>query len=372
MSNKSPHGLVGIMVCIKSAVPPFSESHFYRRLCILGRRYGLTVFVFSPLWIDWKAGNVGGYTYDENGKRWFKQSFPFPQIIYDRCFYENRHQYKRFGPQVSRLRKMKTISFLGNGLRGKWDVLETLKNDPEISLHIPSTAIFTDQQTLKIWLKRYEKILLKPHSGSQGKGIFKIEQLPQGIYHVSGRSRKNAPFEMQFGDFPALVEWIRDFTFGSKYLIQPFLPLTAASGEVYDIRALMQKNRDGLWQLTGMAVRIGKPGSITSNLHGGGHADVVEAFLQNEFGRTVSQQILSKIGSLSRAIPQTLEKRYGRLAELGVDLGIDRSSFVWILEANSKPGRQVFAQIKNKDARQASILNPIYYARFLIDRHLGG
>ncbi|HEX7056558.1 MAG TPA: YheC/YheD family protein, partial [Bacilli bacterium] len=98
----------------------------------------------------------------------------------------------------------------------------------------------------------------------------------------------------------------------------------------------------------------------------GGEALEVKRFLEQEKGRAETNRLLREIPSICAEIPQALESRFGRLGELGVDLGIDRDNNVWILEVNSKPGRRVFSLIHNLDAERRAVRNPIQYACFLL------
>ena len=105
-------------------------------------------------------------------------------------------------------------------------------------------------------------------------------------------------------------------------------------------------------EAAGTAVRRGKSGNVTSNLHGGGTAEELLPFLIKEFGQEKSLQIHCTLLEIATQIPAILEQHHGRLAELGIDLGIDSSGDVWILEANSKPGRSAFTRLSDPSARR--------------------
>lgn len=75
---------------------------------------------------------------------------------------------------------------------------------------------------------------------------------------------------------------------------------------------------------------------------------------------------METIDQLSANIPIHLESHFGRLAELGIDFGVDQQGKVWILEVNSKPGRSSFFKIGDVISARKSIENPIGYARYLL------
>ncbi|WP_036724954.1 YheC/YheD family protein, partial [Paenibacillus forsythiae] len=118
--------------------------------------------------------------------------------------------------------------------------------------------------------------------------------------------------------------------------------LSGSGGQPFDVRVLMQKDGNGRWTLGGMAVRLGPRGSLTSNLHGGGTAVHPASFLRKQYGGAAAN-ILAELALASAFLPPLLEAGFGRLGELGLDFGIDPGGRIWLLEANSKPGRSAFA-----------------------------
>nr|WP_284646839.1 YheC/YheD family protein [Paenibacillus chinjuensis] len=140
------------------------------------------------------------------------------------------------------------------------------------------------------WLKRRDAIVLKPQGrlagtrraaraprkrrdGPRQRCPPVTENTAEAAFSVRGRDARNRRVAHGFGDAAALLRWLRRFTGRRSYLVQPYLQLHDASGDAYDVRSLVQKDGAGRWQLTGMAVRQGQGGSLTSNLHGGGKAE---------------------------------------------------------------------------------------------------
>lgn len=354
------------MVCPAAGDPPFPEKQYYKRLSLIGQKLGLAVFVFFPHRIDWVRRRVVGYTYSASAKRWEKKLFPFPAAVYDRCFYPNLPTLSAYREPIRRLMAHPDTRFLGYGLKGKWNVHQMLVRDEALEPHIPETELFQRSSDLVRWLEERGELFLKPHGGSQGKGVLHVSKTAGG-FTVRGRSARNEVVHARFRSEGKLLAWIRSFTAGRKYLIQRYLTLTTADGEAFDIRALVQKNSGGCWELTGLALRRGAPGSITSNLHGGGHAGEAEPFLRTLYGEEAARVIAETVRSVALRVPEVLEQYHGRLAELGVDVGVDTDGRVWVLEANSKPGRSAFAALSDKRVRVAAIRNPMLYAKHLLD-----
>lgn len=370
---RSRKGRLGIMVTRSSHIPPFGNQRFYRTLCTIGHKQGLLVFVFSPEQIDWSSGTVSGYSIGASAGRWSRKRYPLPDLIYDRCFFRTKTSYLAYRSHVRKLRRLRSVTFLGHGLHGKRQVHDILSGDGDIARYLPQTRLFDSLPELKRWLSERGQLFMKPQGGSQGRNVLHIRAAPFGPYPivVKGRNAGNRLFRCGFTSTMQLYRWLKERTAGRRYMMQPYLELTTSAGEPFDIRSFVQKNKDGRWQLIGMAMRKGKPGSLTSNLHGGGHAEQVWPFLQEHYGEKAAD-IMENMQALSMRIAETLEREHGRLVELGIDLGIDKSGELWILEANSKPGRTIFLHTQDKPARRLAISNPIHYACYLWGRQPGG
>ncbi len=366
-------GRLGIMVTERMKSPPFADSNYYRKLCLLGARRGLLVYVFSPERIYWGSRTVIGYTYRSDISRWTKALHPLPDLIYDRCFFSSKSGYLRYRTQVRRLLKFSRAKFLGHGLRGKWQVQDILCQDTAIRDYLPMTERYAGIPSLTRWLNQEGRIFLKPQGGSQGRGALMIRAIDDDriAFIVIGRDEHNEMFRFGFYHYRGLAAWLSRWIGQRNYVIQSYLELTTEQGEPFDVRAFMMKNNTGRWQLIGTGVRKGSPGALTSNLHGGGVAEDTLAFLQAQYP-DCADQLYDTISKLSLRIASVLEKNHGRLVELGIDFGIDKSGRLWVLEVNSKPGRSIFRRLGDKNAQKSSIIGPIQYARYLWDRQLGG
>jgi hypothetical protein len=367
---------LGIMVVTsrtpRRSSPPFSDRGFYRRLSRIGEQAGVDVIVFDPLHTNWNTMEVSGYQFIAHEGRWIRVHKPVPPVIYDRCFYSGRTQYLRYKQAINRLRRSRKVRCVLCGLGGKWQVHEMLSQHPELRPYLPETEQLTDILQLSGWLDSRGACILKPNAGSHGKKVLRITRLESGRYEVSGRDALNRPLSATFDSLSQLIRWLNAFVSCKRYLLQESLDLTTSSGRSFDVRSLVQKGGDGKWQMTGMAVRLGRPGSLTANIHGGGESRPLLPFLSEQYDEVTTGMIVSDLEKLSCLIPLQLEKQAGPLMELGIDFGIDREGRVWILEVNSKPGRSIFTQLHDASRSKASVHNLISYAIYLLDRHLGG
>ncbi len=362
------HRTLGIMALFKGEEPTFKEKGYYKMLTIAGRRLGIRVFVFSPRLVNFDEREVIGFELDQN--KWIKKTFPLPKFVYDRCFIGSNYR-TRYKPFIEQLQKDPEVAFLGHGLSGKWEVYQTLLQSKELAKWLPETHLFSLQKLHSLLLKGQD-VIVKPSTGTHGLCVIRITKHPDGGYEVTGRNHVNQPFTKNFATRAGFHRFITSFTSSRQFLIQPYLPLHISNGTPYDVRVLVQKNGLGQWETTGKAVRLGEKNGITSNLHGGGKAVPLSTFLNHHFGQTRQQQIEEEIDTVVSLLPPFLESCHGRLVELGIDVGIDTSGKIWIIEVNSRPGRTVFRQIDDRTARIRSLTQPVKYAEYLMNERVGG
>ena len=359
------HGTLGIIVSeTKHGVVSFSESIFAQKLCQIAGRQGLIAFAFTPKDIT-EDMSIQGYTFQDGV--WQLKMFPLPDLIYDRCFCSGAAQAEKH-QKLAMLSHLRRFRYLSRGLAGKWLVYEKLRQLPAAASHLPKTYRYHGAKQLQLLLPRWNgHAFLKPQHGTHGKLTLHISQVdPYEPVKLTGRNAKNQIIQVELPSLQEVGPFINTFRKGKPFLIQPYLPLTTHEGEPYDIRVLMQKGAIGRWSMTGIAARVGQTGSLTSNLHGGGKAMQAEPMLRHELGSATATTVLHQIRELSYEIPEFLEGQFGRLAELGLDFGVDKAGNVWILEVNSKPGRSAFESIGDLKSAKKAVENPILYACYLL------
>jgi glutathione synthase/RimK-type ligase-like ATP-grasp enzyme len=349
-----PSNSLGIIV-LRSG----QEQSYFTEMGAAAAEYGINLYTFLPEAIDLKEKIIAGNHYNQSKKTWGKETFSIPTFIYDRCFYSTRNLYKRNYPIVQWL-KHESI-FLGHGLPNKWAVYQSLKKSPYISYMLPATIRIKNPEEVVNLLKLKHKIVLKPESGSQGKGIFFFwykKHTPVCQTHLNGC--------IQTHDFQNLTEfkvWLQKCLYQTKYIAQDFLSLLTERQEPFDIRILLQKNENGQWTERGRGLRVGKKGSLISNIHNGGSIHKFEQwFYALPFWK--QSKVHQQITNITSFTPLLLEKSFHQLFEIGIDIGVDHQGHVWLLEVNSKPGHQVVLQT-NPKIKPLLYRSPAAYCRYL-------
>ena len=362
---------LGVLVCEKNADPPFAEASFIRLLQQAGDRRGVEVFAFDPRTWNARERTVAAWKWNASERAWRRQSRPVPALGLDRAWPSGPAERMRLRRQIRRLLREGGLRQLNSRLPGKGAVYGRLAGDPAVSRYIPPFAAYEDAASLSRWLDRFGgAAFLKPDGGSQGRRVVAVRRCGAGRVQLSGRTATNRRYALPPADEGEALARLHRWIGGRPYWMQPLLDLTGPAGEPFDLRVLAQKDGSGRWHAAGIAARVGRPGSVTANLHGGGTAVPADRWLGALYGEQQASRILQEVRSASAAIVRRLENAFGHFAEIGLDFGVDRSAAVWFLEANGKPGRAAMACLGRSRA-EAALERPLAYARSILFRPPG-
>lgn len=337
---------------------PFGGQSFFIRQCLTeGTKLGLICFAFSPFSIQYQKKYVQGYTY--NNSAWHSGVFPIPDVIYPR--------ESGYSPIKKRIRKRLEAmgcQFLNPPLIGKWQTYKILSQHSSLQRYIPQTMLLTSFQQVDGMINRYKAIYMKPVAGSQGRNIVRVIKRGPNLYLyqyqlndqiIRGTARG-------IGD---LQRSLRRVMGNKTYIVQERIPLLKNQGNIIDVRILVQKDENGVWQVTGKACRIGRSGSITSNISSGGRGRKVSQVLSVHFPEDKARTIMDELDQLGLMVASAMEKGHDPMGEMGIDIGIDIDGKLWFIETNLRPARQVFSLIGDQKTRLTSVRRPMLYSRYL-------
>ncbi|MDD2619577.1 MAG: YheC/YheD family protein [Syntrophomonadaceae bacterium] len=353
--------VVGIMIEESKQInKPFGgQSFFVKQLLASGRSFGELCFAFSPFRINWSQKTVQGYFYGEKG--WSKATFPIPDVIYMRGkgYYPVQMEIRR------RLEGM-GVAFFNPALIGKWQTHRILTQKPELLPYIPDTRLIKDFAMVDRMIKKYQAVYLKPVTGSQGKNIVRVHKNKESTNYQYQYQMNNQSYHGSAQNLAQLRSCLRPVMGKKTYIIQKQINLLKSEGNLVDVRILVQKDCTGCWGVTGMACRVGRKGSITSNISAGGSGRHLQSVLQSKFPDEKQQnQITNDLEFVALEAAKTLEESIGPSGEMGIDIGIDKNGHIWFIEANLRPARQVFSLIGEQQTRKLSVERPMLYSRFL-------
>jgi glutathione synthase/RimK-type ligase-like ATP-grasp enzyme len=313
--------IIGLLTCARPGKAFIGNIETFERLSAVLQEMGAVVFVFTPECIS--TDSVRGYMYLSKSNQWKSSSFRYPDFVYNRIPFRKDEESEAV---------QKTFEWLGeNGIRyfnrrffQKWDVYQTLRNDPWLHHFIPDTQLLETKERLDNFIQTHHEIYCKSIKGHKGNGIFTISSNKDRSYSLRTTCEKIDAFE----SIDELWEFVTAFVGEKTYLIQRKIKLREYKGNPYDFRLLVQKvNHE--WQLTGVGIRCASSNSITTHVPKGG------TILNEEMLPVpIDKELFQK---LSKAIGEQLDTRYGPLGEFSLDIGQDKAGDYWLFEANSKP-----------------------------------
>jgi glutathione synthase/RimK-type ligase-like ATP-grasp enzyme len=317
---------------------PFGAmTAFCRELTDASALYGGFVYFFTPDDISNGASTVTAWTYAD---RWVKRTFPAPDVMYNRLTsrkLENKPIVQHFMKEVKS--SFNAVVFNEKYLN-KSDVFQALKNDGTLNSLLPESYLFKNFAMLKSMCSRHHTVFLKPVTGSLGKGIIKISKQPEGGFLCFSTSL-NGVRKQSYSTLAQLFHSVSAKMKGRRYQLQQGLRLMEVGGRPVDFRALVQRNQQGQWAITSIVARIAANNTFVSNLaRGGSLSTVSEAVARSNLPPGSKGSINAKLRNAALNIARGIETQIeGHFAELGVDLAVDASGHVWLLEVNSKPSK---------------------------------
>ena len=346
------------MTVIGILAPMKGKSQFpgyYKNFTAAGKALGAVVYLFLPPEGGRFAGNAWqGYV--PSGDGWALLPVPPPDIVINRFarFLRSPVELENY----YHFRDKSGLLFANHTVDDKFHLYQRLGLVPGIAAHLPETKEFQGD-ALQDMLDRCELVYIKPKNGTGGRGVYRIEREDGGArYRLHGHDihRRSRVSETLGRD--ELCERMLALAGSGGFLVQQGLNLRLIPGRNIDLRLLLQKE-NGSWTTTGTAIRAGKPGSPVSNLHGGGTGHRSEPFLAERFGKGKAAQILGDCRRLALDVAQAIEAAYGRMLELGFDLGIDTTGKVWLIEVNTMPQRDLFRVTGQRETYNRAFARPI-------------
>ncbi|MBO8142270.1 MAG: YheC/YheD family protein [Firmicutes bacterium] len=354
---------VGILCQRNPTGSPYGpQTAFFRRLIRAGRQMHMAVYIFQPGDVNPATAAVAGWTWTE-ARGWTRRLFPLPHVIYDRGYVT---------PPVLRvqrwLRQRVGCQQFNYLVGSKWWVYRRMSKEPDLSPYIPETRVLRTTADLAAMVRRHGTVYVKAAGGGKGIGIWVISNSPKGFaYRYTdgacrihrGRTTTLAPIARHLLGRPR-----------QPWLIQPRIDLARWRGRIFDARVLVQRDGAGDFRVTGTGARIGRPGSIISNLYGGGEARPLEPILQDSLGVSSAGAVLlrEQIESIALKVARLIDRscrRTGYVGELGIDIGVDRRGRLWFFEANSRTGRNIFRRALMPESTALADRRPLEFAAHL-------
>lgn len=328
-----------------------------------GQDLGFIVYVVTVKQLKLNKTQIAGFSFDSGTQSWHKGLFPLPDIVYNRVPMREDELQPAVRKKIAACLKHPTIRLFNPSFFNKWELFEWLSLSKSTKPFVPTTRRLMSQIGLKRMLKRYPYLYLKPVSGKAGKGIMSIRLLPenQRPYRLKMQVRRRSrTYRCQ--SFSRLWFRILKQSSGEAYIAQQGIELATAEERRFDLRALIQKNGRGQWDITGIGARVAGTTSITTHVPRGGMIEDPEKLLTGTFGQDQARRLMVTVRNAALLIARQIERGCGsELGEMSMDLGVDKTGGIWFFEANSKP-----MKFDEPHIRKKSLERLFQYSRHLL------
>lgn len=335
------------------------------KLVECGQAHGAVCFLFGISSVDLKAGSIRGYVLHDG--LWHRRAMPMPNVIYDQLVSRKVEQDPSVQDKRDALVRRYGDKFFNGGFFDKWQVYEWLLDDSNLKAHLPRTLRHTTLNQAANFINSHSVSFLKPLHGSLGLGIAHFVRQKNGGFIYEVKQRTASVTRGKANSAKEVLQPFRTRLKNRPYIWQEGLMLATYRERPVDVRILMQRDHTGSWKRTKMFARVAKTGDFTSNLTGGGDAMTVDEALAECLPKVERRnRAKGQIRRLSREIVEAMEASSGRrFGEMGIDLGLDTSGKVWVIEVNSKPRKTPTTEKGRQDLVDLSFERPIRYAIYL-------
>lgn len=336
--------LIGILV---------TKRHNRKRILKHYQRYhklNLKLYAFTQEDILWKERRIIGLCLKKG--IWKQRSFPFPQVVYNRCFNKKSLTIHRLAKAIGKNKCFNNINFFN-----KWDLHNQLKQS-NLKPFVPDTFLYNEVNVSEL-LEKYKLVYIKPSYGFKGKSVYRVERKDNGDIHISLHSlppryicRKNESIEAKLDEYLGR----------NKYMVQQGIRMSLLDNRYFDIRVLVQKDIHGEWKVSIKTCRVAYEHYFNTSMCET-ISDVTE-ILSRVFLPEEMNDILQSLNEVSVMAAQEAETHMGSLGELSVDFVIDEQSKLWIIELNGKPQKNIYKGVTGKH-KKIIYSRPLEYAYYL-------
>jgi glutathione synthase/RimK-type ligase-like ATP-grasp enzyme len=289
------------------------------------------VAVFSLKGVDRDKQFIQGYLYCPSEKTWIPSTFPIPDAIINQTSLNRK--WKDYFRRILGRKMINNFTF------NKWQMYEWLTNQ-QFCDYLPKTQLLTADKNLINFLEQNKEAYIKPIFGSYGRGIMKVSKHEE-LYKIDYSFTKKQKNILYLNE-KELVSFFKNKK--RRYIIQQVIDLYIG-GRPTDFRLIAVKNELGKWQDLGIIARKGRKDGLVSNT---GLVKSGNPALQNllSIPRNEAVEIRKKMTQISIDAAKLMEKfggTDGNLGNLGIDIGIDRSRNLWIIEINHRNPRHKMA-----------------------------
>jgi glutathione synthase/RimK-type ligase-like ATP-grasp enzyme len=299
---------------ISGNLPLFRSLHLYLL------EHGIFSYVFT-VEDAVKQENLG-YVYCSKLQKWKKISIPLPHVVYNRIPLRSFESSPPFQQMKETFAKHGIIMFNPSFI-DKYEMYAAFKNHVNLKPFLPQTIVITNFNALAAFFHNHKTIYLKPREGNRGNGIYTLSQNQDGSLQLKSPNHSES-----FSSLLAYWNMYEKQLQEKKYLAQQAISPKKRDGHRYDYRLLVHYE-NGLFKLTGKAVRMAQIQEITTHVPKGGKI--------YPYHKVMTKEVDGQLTELAQTCGTVLSKQLGFIGEFSIDLGENEAGELFIYEVNSKP-----------------------------------
>ena len=355
--------LIGVFVS-KKFLRDRKAPLFARKLNQANQKAKCSIYFFTLQNINWKRQIISGYVLKGSSKRWLERRMPFPDIIYDRGTSFVGREKAAVEALRARFKKNSGIQYINSCKLKKWQVHQKLSRHKAVNKYLPATTFSRGIDDIRAKIVKYGYLFLKRSGGSGGKDVFAVEKCNHGF--CFRYCRKGTHLNRYIANLDGLCTEMKAIGLKpDRVILQQGIRLVKYKNRPMDLRVLMVKNKDGIWNAVYNQARVAQKGAVITNASLGGevmnYSDIYPALKKRYPGIPSDKQIKD----ICMIIACYIEKEFGPFGEMGIDIAVDKTGKVWLLEANSKPNKLPEQGIEDTVGISPQFLLTLEYARWL-------
>lgn len=340
---------------------PFRGNQLnFAALIRTARSRGYEIIVVTPTFLRNRTHTISCFRLlNKHGRpRWQQTTVPTPSVIYNRLpdrIYERRTDVQNL---LKQLQEDSHINLFNPRFFDKWHLFRLVSQSTQLAPLLPETHLLTKQDILHMLLQKHDLVVAKPIHGKAGIGMMRLSRSLSGFQLQYQNEKQKRTF--QLSKLSTLWKTLQTLKGQRDYLLQPCIPLAHYEGRPFDLRALLQKDGQGRWGVTGIGVRVAGPQALSTHVPMGGRIASLSSVLKHTFG-TQQNRIRANVEETTLKLARYIDQNEkGLIAEMSMDLGVEKNGKLWFFEANAKP-----MKFDEPSIRRRSLHNIVDFALFL-------
>lgn len=332
------------------------------------RELGVGVIFFDVGGLRMKERKVAGFVPVPSTAGWVyrRRIAPLPAVVHKRSLH-------REGPGAAAVRRLSRLGVKVFNPEVRWDkyrIDRLLRRDAGLRPYLPDAAPLSRESFgwFRSRLLEGTEVFIKPRRGSLGLGIARVVPAGKGRYRVEvGTHRRDSsrPPSSRITSLTGAWKLVRK---GRRmHYLQAGIPLLEDEGHRVDLRVPVQRDGSGAWQVPGMAAKRAERHAFLTNVARGGSVHSPRELLERHLGARKAAATMEEIERMAVRVAEAISARYPGMADLGLDVGVDRQGRPFLIEVNRRDLRVTMGLSGQDDVHRTLYRNPLAYARLLLE-----